>query len=116
MRAVSIMTGYYIQPTGPNSCTFIYLSQADPKGKTMIDPSVDLYLRTERTEKLKFISFLSGSLPKVVVNKATQFLAPRVRTFFLFFFFLVKEAETNHGEHTLTRCISVRVCVHEVNV
>ncbi|XP_076595033.1 START domain containing 14 [Chaetodon auriga] len=50
VRAVSILTGYYIKPTGPNSCTFIYLSQADPK----------------------------GSLPKVVVNKASQVLAPRV--------------------------------------
>ncbi|XP_035525296.1 START domain containing 14 [Morone saxatilis] len=50
VRAISILTGYFIKPTGPNSCTFIYLSQADPK----------------------------GSLPKVVVNTATQVLAPRV--------------------------------------
>ncbi|XP_042275381.1 START domain containing 14 [Thunnus maccoyii] len=50
VRAISILTGYYIKPTGPNSCTFIYLSQADPK----------------------------GSLPKWVVNKASQVLAPRV--------------------------------------
>uniref|UniRef100_A0A3Q0RU99 START domain-containing protein 10 n=1 Tax=Amphilophus citrinellus TaxID=61819 RepID=A0A3Q0RU99_AMPCI len=50
VRAVSIQTGYYIKSTGPNSCTFIYLSQADPK----------------------------GSLPKWVVNKASQVLAPKV--------------------------------------
>uniref|UniRef100_A0A8C6SMY1 START domain-containing protein 10 n=1 Tax=Neogobius melanostomus TaxID=47308 RepID=A0A8C6SMY1_9GOBI len=50
VRAVSIQTGYYIKPIGPNSCTFIYLSQADPK----------------------------GSLPKWIVNKASQSLAPRV--------------------------------------
>ncbi|XP_026213107.1 START domain containing 14 [Anabas testudineus] len=50
VRAISIITGYYIKPTGPNSCTFIYLSQADPK----------------------------GALPKWVVNKSTQVLAPRV--------------------------------------
>ncbi|KAM3612385.1 uncharacterized protein V6R79_007877 [Siganus canaliculatus] len=50
VRAVSILTGYLIKPTGPNSCTFIYLSQADPK----------------------------GFLPKVFVNKASQVLAPRV--------------------------------------
>uniref|UniRef100_A0A3P9J6B8 START domain-containing protein 10 n=1 Tax=Oryzias latipes TaxID=8090 RepID=A0A3P9J6B8_ORYLA len=50
VRAVSMLTGYYIKNTGPNSCTFIYLSQADPK----------------------------GSLPKWVVNKASQVLAPRV--------------------------------------
>ncbi|XP_019940412.1 START domain containing 14 [Paralichthys olivaceus] len=50
VRAISILTGYYIKPTGPNSCIFIYLSQADPK----------------------------GSLPKWVVNKASQVLAPRV--------------------------------------
>lgn len=50
VRAISIQTGYFIKPTGPNSCTFIYLSQADPK----------------------------GSLPKWVVNKASQVLAPRV--------------------------------------
>ncbi|GLD74942.1 PCTP-like protein [Lates japonicus] len=50
VRAISILTGYFIKPIGPNSCTFIYLSQADPK----------------------------GSLPKWVVNKASQVLAPRV--------------------------------------
>ncbi|KAM6923797.1 START domain containing 14 [Xenentodon cancila] len=50
VRAVSILTGYFIKATGPNSCTFIYLSQADPK----------------------------GSLPKWVVNKASHVLAPRV--------------------------------------
>lgn len=36
VRAISILTGYFIKPTGPNSCTFIYLSQADPKGTTKI--------------------------------------------------------------------------------
>uniref|UniRef100_A0A667Y2G6 START domain-containing protein 10 n=1 Tax=Myripristis murdjan TaxID=586833 RepID=A0A667Y2G6_9TELE len=50
VRAVSILTGYVIKPTGPNSCSFIYLSQADPK----------------------------GSLPKWVVNKASQVFAPKV--------------------------------------
>ncbi|XP_041653463.1 START domain containing 14 [Cheilinus undulatus] len=50
VRAISILTGYLIKPTGPNSCSFIYLSQADPK----------------------------GSLPKWVVNKASQALAPKV--------------------------------------
>ncbi|KAM9356561.1 START domain containing 14 [Symphorus nematophorus] len=50
VRAVSILTGYFIKATGPNSCTFTYLSQADPK----------------------------GSLPKVVVNKVTELFAPRV--------------------------------------
>ncbi|CAB1457116.1 unnamed protein product [Pleuronectes platessa] len=50
VRAISILTGYYIKPIGPSSCAFIYLSQADPK----------------------------GSLPKWVVNKASQVLAPRV--------------------------------------
>ena len=33
VRAVSILTGYFIKATGPNSCIFIYLSQADPKGQ-----------------------------------------------------------------------------------
>lgn len=50
VRAVSMLTGYFIKPTGPNSCTFIYLSQADPK----------------------------GSLPKWVVNRASTRIAPRV--------------------------------------
>ncbi|XP_021171740.2 START domain containing 14 [Fundulus heteroclitus] len=50
VRAVSVLTGYFIKATGPESCTFIYLSQADPK----------------------------GSLPKWVVNKASEVLAPRV--------------------------------------
>jgi len=50
VRAVSVLTGYLIISTGPNSCLFTYLSQADPK----------------------------GSLPKWVVNKASQVLAPKV--------------------------------------
>ncbi|KAM9795368.1 LOW QUALITY PROTEIN: START domain containing 14 [Neosynchiropus ocellatus] len=50
VRAISILTGYYIKPLGPNSCSFIYLSEADPK----------------------------GFLPKWVVNKASQVLAPKV--------------------------------------
>ncbi|KAM6953590.1 START domain containing 14 [Aplochiton taeniatus] len=50
VRAISLLTGYLIRPTGPNSCYFTYLSQADPK----------------------------GSLPKWVVNKASQVLAPKV--------------------------------------
>lgn len=50
VRAISVLTGYLIKPIGPNSCSFYYLSQADPK----------------------------GSLPKWVVNKASQVLAPRV--------------------------------------
>ncbi|CAJ1058800.1 LOW QUALITY PROTEIN: START domain containing 14 [Xyrichtys novacula] len=50
VRAISILTGYLIRPTGPNSCIFIYLSQADPK----------------------------GALPKWVVNRVSQALAPKV--------------------------------------
>ncbi|KAG7465099.1 hypothetical protein MATL_G00172540 [Megalops atlanticus] len=50
VRAISILTGYLLKSTGPNSCSFTYLSQADPK----------------------------GSLPKWVVNKASQVLAPKV--------------------------------------
>eukprot|EP00066_Takifugu_rubripes_P005881 XP_003970238.1 PREDICTED: PCTP-like protein [Takifugu rubripes] len=50
VRAVSILTGYFIKATGPTSCVFTYLSQADPK----------------------------GLIPKVVVNTATQMLAPKV--------------------------------------
>jgi len=50
VRAISILTGYLIKPIGPNSCSFTYLSQADPK----------------------------GSLPTWVVNKASQVLAPKV--------------------------------------
>lgn len=50
VRAVSYLTGYLVKPTGPHSCSFTYLSQADPK----------------------------GSLPKWAVNKASQVFAPRV--------------------------------------
>ncbi|KAM9511696.1 START domain-containing protein 10-like [Salvelinus alpinus] len=50
VRAMSLLTGYLVKAIGPNSCSFTYLSQADPK----------------------------GSLPKWVVNKASQVLAPRV--------------------------------------
>ncbi|XP_026874369.2 START domain containing 14 [Electrophorus electricus] len=50
VRAVSILTGYLVKPTGPNSCLFTYLSQADPR----------------------------GSLPKWAVNAGSQILAPKV--------------------------------------
>ncbi|OCT96294.1 hypothetical protein XELAEV_18013970mg [Xenopus laevis] len=49
VRAVSIQTGYLIQSGGPKSSTLIYLAQVDPR----------------------------GSLPKWVVNKSSQFLAPK---------------------------------------
>ncbi|XP_032345211.1 START domain-containing protein 10 isoform X3 [Camelus ferus] len=49
VRAVSIQTGYLIQSTGPKNCVITYLAQVDPK----------------------------GSLPKWVVNKSSQFLAPK---------------------------------------
>ncbi|XP_063060394.1 START domain-containing protein 10 [Engraulis encrasicolus] len=49
VRAVSIQTGYLIQRDGPASCTLTYLAQVDPK----------------------------GSLPKWVVNKSSQMLAPK---------------------------------------
>ncbi|KAK6296467.1 START domain-containing protein 10-like [Coregonus clupeaformis] len=49
VRAVSIQTGYLIQSHGPNHCTLTYLAHVDPK----------------------------GSLPKWVVNKSSQFLAPK---------------------------------------
>ncbi|XP_060799401.1 START domain-containing protein 10 [Neoarius graeffei] len=49
VRAVSIQTGYLIQSNGPSSCTLTYLAQVDPR----------------------------GSLPKWVVNKSSQLLAPK---------------------------------------
>uniref|UniRef100_A0A5F8G4F0 START domain-containing protein 10 n=1 Tax=Monodelphis domestica TaxID=13616 RepID=A0A5F8G4F0_MONDO len=49
VRAVSIQTGYLIQSTGPKNSVITYLAQVDPK----------------------------GSLPKWVVNKSSQFLAPK---------------------------------------
>ncbi|XP_019376671.1 PREDICTED: PCTP-like protein [Gavialis gangeticus] len=50
VRAVSVLAGYLVHPTGPTSCTLTYLAQVDPK----------------------------GSLPKWVVNKSSQYLAPRM--------------------------------------
>ncbi|KAM6427186.1 START domain-containing protein 10-like [Liasis olivaceus] len=50
VRAVSLLAGYLVQPTGPSSCCLTYLAQVDPK----------------------------GSLPKWVVNKASQYLAPKL--------------------------------------
>lgn len=38
VRAVSILTGYFIKATGPTSCIFTYLSQADPKGQSTNTP------------------------------------------------------------------------------
>ncbi|TKS65361.1 START domain-containing protein 10 [Collichthys lucidus] len=49
VRAVSLLTGYLIQSNGANSSTLYYLTQVDPR----------------------------GSLPKWVVNRASQFVAPK---------------------------------------
>ncbi|XP_033978406.1 START domain-containing protein 10 [Trematomus bernacchii] len=49
VRAVSLLTGYLIQSNGPSSSTLYYLTQMDPK----------------------------GSLPKWVVNRASQLVAPK---------------------------------------
>uniref|UniRef100_A0A8C5MJF1 START domain-containing protein 10 n=1 Tax=Leptobrachium leishanense TaxID=445787 RepID=A0A8C5MJF1_9ANUR len=50
VRAVSLIAGYLIKITGPSSCTLTYLAQVDPR----------------------------GSLPKWVVNKASQYMAPKI--------------------------------------
>lgn len=55
VRAVCLLTGYLVHSTGPNSCSLTYLAQVDPK----------------------------GSLPKWVVNKASQYLVPQVSAAFL---------------------------------
>ncbi|XP_068596730.1 START domain-containing protein 10 [Brachionichthys hirsutus] len=49
VRAVSLLTGYLIQSNGANSSTLYYLTQMDPR----------------------------GSLPKWVVNRVSQFVAPK---------------------------------------
>ncbi|NWI20654.1 STA10 protein, partial [Crypturellus soui] len=49
VRAVSIQTGYLVEGTGAQSCSITYLAQVDPR----------------------------GSLPKWVVNKSSQLLAPK---------------------------------------
>ncbi|KAM9795186.1 START domain-containing protein 10 [Neosynchiropus ocellatus] len=49
VRAVSVLTGYFIQSNGTNCSTLYYLTQVDPR----------------------------GSLPKWVVNRVSQFVAPK---------------------------------------
>ncbi|XP_074818245.1 START domain-containing protein 10-like [Natator depressus] len=49
VRAVSLQTGYLVRANGPHGCTLYYLTQVDPR----------------------------GSLPKWVVNKVSQFVAPK---------------------------------------
>lgn len=60
VRAVSILTGYFIKATGPTSCVFTYLSQADPKGRstnTLLSPRTCFTRRCLQLEI--FSSFLS---------------------------------------------------------
>lgn len=130
VRAVSILTGYLIQATGPNSCKFTYLSQADPKGEpaTCADAVTLLlnifYFFFKSCFYKTFLSLSSGSLPKVVVNAATKMLAPKVceantsvvinsfnRAFCLH---LQSSAAFESDELKNTQTISVgRVCIHE---
>lgn len=49
IRGLSYMTATYIKPTGPKSCQFFYITQADP----------------------------CGSLPSWIVNKGTTVMAPK---------------------------------------
>ncbi|NXI06001.1 STA10 protein, partial [Pachycephala philippinensis] len=49
VRAVSLQTGYLIKANGDGACTLYYLTQVDPR----------------------------GSLPKWVVNRVSQFVAPK---------------------------------------
>ncbi|NXR65449.1 STA10 protein, partial [Rhadina sibilatrix] len=51
VRAVSLQTGYLIKANGDGACILYYLTQVDPR----------------------------GSLPKWVVNRVSQFVAPKVR-------------------------------------
>lgn len=70
-----------------------------------------------------FWFFSTGSIPKVIVNHATQYLAPKVRTiiylilslisFYMFFFYVSKKLKPMKVN---THKPSVRVCVHKVNV
>ncbi|KAM4696745.1 START domain-containing protein 10-like [Rhinophrynus dorsalis] len=50
VRAVSLLAGYFIESTGSSSSILTYLAQVDPR----------------------------GSLPKWVVNKSSQYLAPKI--------------------------------------
>lgn len=82
VRAVSILTGYFIKATGPTSCIFTYLSQADPKGGEHKHPPVTENLFCSEVfanTYFLFFSVTSGLIPKVVVNTATKMLAPNVR-------------------------------------
>ncbi|XP_042626275.1 START domain-containing protein 10-like [Cyprinus carpio] len=54
VRAVSLLTGYLIQSNGANCCTLYYLTQVDPR----------------------------GSLPKWVVNRASQLVAPKNKSIY----------------------------------
>ncbi|XP_044283113.1 START domain-containing protein 10-like [Varanus komodoensis] len=55
VRAVSILTGYLVKPTGPSSCILTYLAQVDLKGK---DASYR-YARVARCQSLqRTVSFL----------------------------------------------------------
>jgi len=50
VRGISYLTGYFIVPTGPSTCTFYYMTQSDP----------------------------GGMLPVWAVNKASRVLVPKL--------------------------------------
>lgn len=36
LRAVSVLVGYPVHSTGPNSCSLTYLAQGDPEGNLLL--------------------------------------------------------------------------------
>ena len=80
VRGISYITGYLIRATSENpdlpGCELIYVTQSDPKGLLKCLESETSFIHVLQTFVIQL--FVAGNLPSWVVNKATQWLAPKV--------------------------------------
>lgn len=94
---MSLLTGYLVQATGPTCSTLYYLTQVDPRGELVDTDGTVLPLRQQlqltpsssvpsclllssSVPSLSPIGDITGSLPKWVVNRVSQFVAPKVKS------------------------------------
>lgn len=76
---MSLLTGYLVQASGAAGSTLYYLTQVDPRGELMDTDATVPLLKTNTVLSCP-VGDATGSLPKWVVNRVSQFVAPKVKS------------------------------------